>query len=110
MRNGGIAMIGMGESDERGERVQNAVEEALSSPLLGEIDLHTARGALIRVQGGPDMSVSEAEKAAAMVGSRVNPRARIIWGCSVEPELEGKVRIMVVITGVSSPFAPVRER
>jgi len=110
MRNGGLAMIGMGESDERGERVQIAVEEALGSPLLGAIDLHTARGALIRVQGGPDMSVSEAERAAEMVGSRINPRARIIWGCNVDPELEGTVRVMVVITGVSSPFAPAGGR
>lgn len=109
-RNGGIAMIGMGESDDAHERVDLAVEEALNSPLLGEIDLTAARGALIRVQGGPDMSLGEAEKAAEMIGERINPRARIIWGCSVEPELKGKVRIMVVITGVRSPFALTRER
>ena len=65
----------------------------------------SARGALIRVQGGPDLSIAEAEKAAEMVTSRLNPRARIIWGCSVEEELKGKVRILVVITGVRSPFS-----
>jgi cell division protein FtsZ len=100
MKNGGMAMIGMGESENGSDRVPEAVQEALNSPLLGDIDMAVAKGALIRVQGGPDMSVSEAEKAAEMVTSKLSPRARIIWGCSVEPELKGKVRILVVITGV----------
>ena len=103
MRHGGMATIGMGESDEPKERVSISVEDALASPLLGEIDLSTSRGALVRVQGGPDMTIAEAERAAQMVSDRINPRARIIWGCSVEPELEGKMKVMVVITGVSSP-------
>lgn len=103
MENGGVAMIGIGESDDDRDRVEQAVEEALSSPLLGDVDLKSAKGALIRVVGGPDMTVSEAEKAAALVGERINPMARIIWGCSVEPELEGIVKVLVVITGVQSP-------
>ena len=106
MRNGGMATIGLGESDEPKERVSIAVEDALASPLLGEIDLRTARGALVRVQGGPDMTVGEAQRAAHMVSERVNPHARIIWGCSVEPQLEGKIKVMVVITGVTSPLVP----
>jgi cell division protein FtsZ len=80
------------------------VEEALNSPLLGDIDMASAKGAMIRVQGGPDMTVGEAEKAAEMVSLRLSPRARIIWGCSIEPELKGKVRLLVVITGVRSPM------
>jgi cell division protein FtsZ len=105
MKNGGVAMIGMGESDGkgvRGERIEAAVSQALDSPLLGDIDLSTARGALIRVTGGPDMTVTEAEKAAELVNERINPNARIIWGCSVDPELSGMVRVMVVLTGVTS--------
>jgi cell division protein FtsZ len=70
---------------------------------LGKIDLSTARGALIRVTGGLDMTVSEAEKAAELVNARINPNARIIWGCSVDPALAGLVRIMVVLTGVKTP-------
>lgn len=104
MKDGGMAMIGMGESDDGNERVQEAVREAMESPLLGTIDLSTAKGALIRVQGGPDMTVGEAEKAAELVSSRLSSRARIIWGCSVEPEMEGKVSLLVVITGVKSPL------
>ncbi len=110
MRNGGMATIGLGESDEPKERVRIAVEDALESPLLGEIDLRSARGALVRVQGGPDMTIAEAESAAEMVSSRINPRARIIWGCSVEPELKGSVKVMVVITGVTSPYMPPQGR
>lgn len=104
MKDGGMAMIGMGESGDGSDRVQQAVSEALESPLLGAINMSTAKGALIRVVGGPDMTVGEAEKAAEMVSSRLNPRARIIWGCSVEPQMEGKVSLLVVITGVSSPL------
>lgn len=103
MKDGGMAMIGMGESAEEGERVNEAVNEALSSPLLGEFNMASAKGALIRVQGGSDLTVGEAEKAAELVSSRLNPRTRIIWGCSVEPEMEGKVRVLVVITGVTPP-------
>jgi cell division protein FtsZ len=106
MKNGGVAMIGLGEADNktsRKERVETAVEQALESPLLGSIDISSARGALIRVIGGPDMTVSEAEKAAEMVNERINPNARIIWGCSVDPESEGVLRIMVVLTGVKPP-------
>ncbi len=106
MKNGGVAMIGMGEADNkgaRGDRIESAVAQALDSPLLGEIDLSAARGALIRVTGGDDMTVTEAEKAAELVTARINSAARVIWGCSVDPSLKGIVRAMVVLTGVKSP-------
>jgi len=105
MKNGGVAMIGIGEGDDsdgKMEKVEKAVGEAMGSPLLGDIDTSEARGALIRVVGGPDMTVTEAEKAAEFVGAKINPSARIIWGCSVEPEMEHKLKIMVVCTGVKS--------
>lgn len=101
MDEGGVALIGIGESDEADAmgRVENAVFEALNSPLLGGIDLSGAKGALIRVVGGPDMSVSQAEKAAALVSGRMPKSARIIWGCSIEKELEGKIKILLIVTG-----------
>ena len=100
MKDGGLAMIGFGESNNGTDRINDAVEEALNSPLLGNVDMSLAKGAMVRVQGGPDMSVFEAEKAAEMISSRIAPRARLIWGCSVEPELKGKIRVLAVITGV----------
>ena len=102
MKGGGVAMIGIGESEEERDRVEYAISEALESPLLGEVDLTHARGALVRVVGGPDLTVSEAEKAAEIVGQKINPMARIIWGCTVEPSLERTVRVLLVITGVKS--------
>lgn len=103
MKNGGIAMIGLGEASNktsRGDRIEAAVAQAIESPLLGDIDLSVARGALIRVTGGNDMTVAEAEKAAELISARISPNARIIWGCSVDNSLEGFVRCMVVLTGV----------
>jgi cell division protein FtsZ len=100
MKGGGVAMIGLGESDADRDRVEEALGEALSSPLLGEVDLSHARGCLIRVVGGPDMTVSEAERAVSLVSEKVNPQARIIWGCSIDPDLEKTVQIMLVVTGV----------
>ncbi|MFQ5909757.1 MAG: cell division protein FtsZ, partial [Thermoplasmata archaeon] len=109
MKNGGVAMIGIGESDEDRDRVTLAVNEALESPLLGEVDLSHARGALVRVMGSPEMTVSEAESAARIIGEKVNPNAQIIWGCSVDPELEKTVRVLLVITGVKSEQILSRE-
>ncbi|MBE0519223.1 MAG: cell division protein FtsZ [Thermoplasmata archaeon] len=104
MNEGGVAFVGMGESDDTDaeERIQSAVDEALNSPLLGEIDLGDARGALIRVVGGPDMTVTEAQRAAEVVGERINKHARLIWGCSVDPAYEGQVRVLLIVTGAKS--------
>ncbi|MBN1677506.1 MAG: cell division protein FtsZ [Candidatus Thermoplasmatota archaeon] len=114
MKNGGVAMIGIGEATERtakGDRMDSAVTQALESPLLGDVDLSAARGALIRVTGGMDMTVAEAEKAAELVSARVSQNARIIWGCSVDPSMAGIVRVMTVLTGVKGPslMAPLDE-
>ena len=111
MKNGGIAMIGIGEADsDDNDRVEKAIHDALSSPMLGDVDLHDAKGAMIRVVGGPDMTVTEAERAAELVSQAVNPRARVIWGCAVEPEMKGKLSAMVIITGLKqNVIAPKTE-
>ncbi|KQM12264.1 cell division protein FtsZ [Methanomassiliicoccales archaeon RumEn M1] len=105
MKEGGVAFVGIGEANEDDDdRVKAAVHEALSSPLLGEIDLKDAKGCLIRVVGGPDMSVSEAQRAAQIVNESVNERARIIWGCSIDEELEGTIKILLIVTGAQSQY------
>ncbi|MEM2838917.1 MAG: cell division protein FtsZ [Thermoplasmata archaeon] len=110
MNEGGVAFVGIGEADDEDpkERVETAVNEALNSPLLGEIDLAEAKGALIRVVGGPDMTVSQAERAAEVVGSRISRRARLIWGCSIEKELEGQIRVLLIVTGARSGLMMTR--
>ncbi len=100
MRNGGMALIGLGESSEYGKRAEECIEEALSSPMLGDVDIKQAKGALVRVIGGEDLTVTEAEKAALLVSERVDPRARIIWGCAVDGNIKDEMRVMVVLTGV----------
>jgi len=105
MNEGGVAFVGIGEATtDDDDRVKTAVNEALHSPLLGEINLKQAAGALIRVVGGPDMTVGEAQKAAEIVTGSVAERARIIWGCSIEPELEGTIKILLILTGAQSKY------
>ena len=102
MKGAGVAMIGLGESDAPGdERIQEAIDQALNSPLL-EVDISEANGVLIDVIGGTDMTISEAEKAAEEIQSRVGQNARIIWGAAIDPAMDKTVRVMLVATGVKS--------
>jgi cell division protein FtsZ len=104
MAGGGVAMIGIGESEGTGQnKVEQAVQEAISSPLI-EADISDAKGALVRVVGDDQMSVAEAEGAVRMVQQRVSPSARIIWGASIDPSLKGAIKVLVVLTGVKSPY------
>ena len=110
LNEGGVSLIGVGEgSGKPKERIEDAVEEALNSPLLGKIDLKDARGALVRVVGGPDMNIEEAAEAAEIITSRIKPEARLIWGCSVEPEMAGSVKIMLIVTGARSQYVLMRD-
>ncbi len=100
MKGGGVAMIGLGESD-RDDRSEAAIEEAINSPLI-DVDISHATGALVNVTGGNDMSVAEAEKVSEIVQGRIAANARIIWGAAVDPSLEHKLRVMLILTGVKS--------
>src|SRR5207249_4988607 len=82
---GGVAMIGLVESD-RHTRPEKALEEAINSPLI-DVDITGATGALVNVTGGNDMSVSEAERVAEIVQGRIAPNDRIVWGAAVDPSV-----------------------
>ncbi len=101
MSSGGLAMVGIGVSDDEENKAKSAVEAALNSPLL-DVDTSNATGALVSVVGGMDMSVSDAEKVVSITSAHINPGARIIWGASVDPNMEREIRVMLVITGVTS--------
>jgi len=101
MENGGVAMIGLGESDTE-NKAQDSMRSALRSPLL-DVEFDGANSALVNVVGGPDMSIEEAEGVVEEIYDRIDPEARIIWGASVNPEFDGKMETMVVVTGVESP-------
>jgi cell division protein FtsZ len=100
MKGGGVAMIGLGESDTE-DRANESIEEAINSPLI-DVDISEATGALINVMGGPDMTVAEAEMVAEEVQKKISPNAKIIWGAAIDPALEKTLRVMLVITGVKS--------
>ncbi len=100
MKDGGMAMIGFGESDGQNKAI-DSVRKALSSPLL-EVDVSEAKSALVNVTGGDDMTVEEAEGALQEVYRMMNSDARIIWGVQLSPELKNTMRTLLVVTGVKS--------
>jgi cell division protein FtsZ len=101
MERGGVAMIGVGESDSEDKAV-DSVKKALRSPLL-DVDISGATAALVNVVGGPDMTMIEAEGVVQEVYERIDPDARIIWGAQIDPDMQHKMRTMLVVTGVRSP-------
>ena len=110
MKSGGVAMIGLGESDDDDAAVM-AVNEAINSPLI-EMDISEATAALVNVTGGPSMTVTEAEQVAEVIQSKISKQARIIWGAAIDETLDQTIRVMVVITGVKSKhiLGPQKER
>jgi cell division protein FtsZ len=107
MEKGGVAMIGLGESDSE-QKAQDSVRSALRSPLL-DVDISGANSALVNVTGGTDMAIEEAEGVVEEIYDRIDPDARIIWGTSIDEELDGTMRTMIVVTGVESPQIYGRE-
>lgn len=101
MERGGVAMIGLGESDSEA-KAQDSVKSALRSPLL-DVDISGANAALVNVTGGQDMAIEEAEGVVEEIYDRIDPDARIIWGTSIDEALDGTMRTMIVVTGVDSP-------
>jgi len=106
MKDGGIAMIGIGESDSE-KRALEAANQALNSPLL-DVDISGAKGALISIAGS-DVKLEEAQQIIELVTSKLDPEAQVIWGIQLDPDLEKTIRVMVVVTGVSSPYAVIEE-
>lgn len=100
MRGGGLALIGVGESDSDNRAIE-AVEKAIANPLL-DIDITGAQGALINVSGGSSMTLSEARGVVETVSSRLDTSARIIWGAQIDENLKKAVQVMLIVTGVKS--------
>jgi len=98
---GGVAVVGIGESDAP-NRAEEAVRNALRSPLLN-IDYAGAKGALIHVSGDDEMSIEEANRVAEIITGTMGDGALVIWGARVDPALAGLLRVTLVITGVHSP-------
>jgi cell division protein FtsZ len=97
----GKAMMGTGEAS--GER--RAIEAAISNPLLDDVSMRGARGLLISISGGPDLTLYEVDEAATRIREEVDPEANIILGATFDDTLEGTMRVSVVATGLAAEVA-----
>ena len=102
MRNGGVAVIGIGESETQ-DKVNEAVQQALSHPLL-DVDYKGANGALIHITCGPDLKLEEFDVIGRTVSENLNPEAQVIIGARIDKEFVNKVRVITIMTGVKSPY------
>ena len=100
MGNGGVALIGVGESDTE-NRASESVEKAVNNPLL-DVDITGANGALINVAGGPDMTLEDARRVVEVISNKLDEDARIIWGAQIYEDLAGIIKVMLIVTGVKS--------
>ena len=100
MGDGGVALIGVGESD-TDKRADEAVEKAVNNPLL-DVDVTGADGALINVAGGSDMTLEEARSVVEIISEKLSDEAKMIWGAQISEDLEGALKVLLVVTGVQS--------
>ncbi len=99
---GGISAIGIGDAE--GEnRIEKAVAQALSTPLLDVPDISGAYGVLIHIAGGEDMTLGEVTQAGELILQKAPATGRIVWGAKVDESLAGHVKVTAVLTGVVSP-------
>ena len=104
----GKAMMGTGEGS--GEnRALEAAEKAIANPLLDGVSMQGAKGVIISIIGGEDMRLLEVDEAANHIRELVDPQANIIWGSAFNPDLQGKIRVSVVATGIEQSAAHVEE-
>ena len=100
MADGGVSLIGMGESDSA-QRASEAVERAIFNPLL-DVDISNASGALVNIIGGSNMSLDECKEIIETVGNKLSPDAKLIWGAQISEDMEKSLRVLLIVTGVKS--------
>ncbi len=105
----GKAMMGTGEADGEG-RALRAAELAISNPLLEDTSMSGARGLLINITGGEDLTLFEVDQAANRIREEVDEDANIIFGSAIDESLNGRIRVSVVATGIESAQARAAER
>jgi len=97
----GKAMMGTGEAEGDG-RALEAAEKAIANPLLDGVSMQGAKGVIVSITGGEDMRLMEVDEAANHIRELVDPDANIIWGSAFNPNLDGRIRVSVVATGIDS--------
>src|ERR1700757_3673668 len=109
MREMGKAMMGTGEASGERRAIQ-AAEAAIANPLLDETSMKGAKGLLISITGGKDLTLFEADEAATRIREEVDPDANIILGATFEESLEGVIRVSVVATGIDRAMNEAADR
>lgn len=100
MQDKGKAIMGTGEA-EGDNRAQEAAKQALSNPLLDDCSMHGAKGVLINITGGDDITLMEIDEAASIIKEEVDDNANIVFGSSYDENLAGKIRVSIVVTGIN---------
>ena len=105
----GKAMMGTGEAEGE-DRALRAADMAISNPLLDDVTMKGAKGVLINITGGPDLMLFEVEQAANRIRAEVDPDANIIFGNTILEEMEGRIRVSVVATGIDAEQMKMPEK
>jgi len=100
MNNGGVSLIGIGESDSQ-DRAKDAVEKAINNPLLN-VDITNAKGALVNIIGGNNMSLDDYNKVIKIIGDKIAPDAKLISGAQISADMENSIKVLLIVTGVKS--------
>jgi cell division protein FtsZ len=100
MAKGGVAVMLVGESKQQ-NKAESVVRECLSNPML-DVDYRGATGSLIHITGGSDLTLTDAEEIATSLTYELDPHADVIWGARVRNDMEGKVRVLAIMTGVQN--------
>lgn len=108
MEDKGKAIMGTGEAEGKG-RAKEAARQALSNPLLDDCTMQGAKGVLINITGGQDITLPELAEAADTIKEEVGDDANIIFGSSYDENLQGKIRVSIVVTGINDGTAPQEE-
>ncbi|MBE6448429.1 MAG: cell division protein FtsZ [Alphaproteobacteria bacterium] len=115
MEDKGKAIMGTGEAEGE-DRAIKAAEQALANPLLDDCSMHGAKGVLINITGGSDITLFEIDEAASRIKEEVDDDANIIFGSSFDDTLDGKIRVSIVATGIEgegikrNQFSPVLKK
>jgi cell division protein FtsZ len=105
----GKAVMGTGEAEGE-DRAMRAADMAISNPLLDDVSMKGAKGVLINITGGPDLMLFEVEQAANRIRAEVDPDANIIFGNTILDDMEGRIRVSVVATGIDAELMKLPEK
>lgn len=102
MEDGGLSMISLGEGSGH-EKIENSIKDTLEHPLL-DVNYEGAKGCLVHLEGGPDLTLGDAIKAGELLTQSFDSTAKIKMGARINHENQGKLRITAIITGIKSPY------